>query len=139
VLPVRKFDVIFLAHCFEHFSKLDGVLLLELLKSRLGVGGKIVLLMPNANAYFNAAASRYIDITHEVLYNDYSIRQVGFKAGLFDVSCFNTVVGKNFVERFVNKSALFFFEFFLRVLGYEKKNPYTASFYTVLSVGDVVD
>jgi len=140
VLPdYESYDVIFLAHCFEHFSKRDGVRLLKLLKKRLNVGGKIVLLMPNANAYFNAAASRYIDVTHEVLYNEYSIKQIGFKAGLSDVSSFNTVVGGNLIERLLNRVVLFFFELFLRAAGYEKKNPRTASFYTVLAVDDRYD
>lgn len=70
----KKYDYIFSAHVFEHFSIDDGIILADLIYSHLKDGGKWINIMPNASN-FMAGYGRYNDITHKVLYTENSFTQ----------------------------------------------------------------
>lgn len=127
----EKFDVIYLSHVLEHIKKDQLFDFLEGVKNILQDDGYFVIVAPNSSAYFNAAANRYGDLTHELGFTELSLRQ------LFMVAKFKRIEVRNFFGvgtfwlNIVRKITLFIFEIFLQILGYDKQRIYTPS---VLSI-----
>jgi 2-polyprenyl-3-methyl-5-hydroxy-6-metoxy-1,4-benzoquinol methylase len=126
-LTDKKFDVIYLSHVIEHIKKEDLFLFLDGVKKILTDRGIFVIIAPNSAAYFNAAANRYGDLTHEIGFTELSLRQV------LMVSGFNHIEARNYygtgkpLLRFLRRGALLFFELFVQILGYDKQNVHTPS------------
>jgi len=123
----QRFDVVYLSHVIEHIKKEDLFVFLEGVKRILNDQGIFVIVAPNSAAYFNAAANRYGDLTHEIGFTELSLRQV------LTVSGYNKIEAKNFygvgkpILRFTRRSALLLFELFVQILGYDKQKIHTPS------------
>jgi cyclopropane fatty-acyl-phospholipid synthase-like methyltransferase len=123
----KKFDVVYLSHVIEHIKKENLFEFLDGVKRILNDGGFFLIVAPNSAAYFNAAANRYGDLTHEIGYTELSLRQVLMVSGFKDIKVKNFYgAGKPFL-RFLRKTMLFMFEIFVQVLGYDKQKVHTPS------------
>ncbi len=89
-LTDKKFDVVYLSHVIEHIKKEDLFVFLDSVKKILNDQGIFVIIAPNSAAYFNAAANRYGDLTHEIGLTELSLRQV------LTVCGFSHIEAKNF-------------------------------------------
>ena len=122
-----KFDVVYLSHVIEHIKKEDLFVFLEGVKRILSDCGFFVIIAPNSAAYFNAAANRYGDLTHEIGFTELSLRQVLLVSGFSHIDAKNYYgMGKRGL-RFLRRSALLLFELFVQILGYDKQNVHTPS------------
>lgn len=72
----KWYDVIFMAHVFEHLNKTEAKDTIKLIYSALNEWWYRINYMPNADSYLNASTLRYIDITHKTLYNSNSLEQI---------------------------------------------------------------
>ena len=123
----KRFDVVYLSHVIEHIKKENLFVFLDGVKRILNEGGIFIIVAPNSAAYFNAAANRYGDLTHEIGFTELSLRQILMVSGYSKIEARNFYgVGKPFL-RFIRKSALFIFEIFVQVLGYDKQTVHTPS------------
>jgi 2-polyprenyl-3-methyl-5-hydroxy-6-metoxy-1,4-benzoquinol methylase len=75
------YDFILLPSVVEHFTKEELLRCLQLVREALKVGGRAVVLAPNAASPLGLM-SAVSDITHEVLLTASSLAQVGAAAGL---------------------------------------------------------
>lgn len=71
----KNFDLIVLTDVIEHLSKDEIVTLLLQIHEALAPNGYVIIRTPNACS-FTAANSRYIDLTHEIIFTEKSLRQV---------------------------------------------------------------
>lgn len=123
----QRFDVIYLSHVIEHIKKENLFVFLDGVKRILNDGGLFLIVAPNSAAYFNAAANRYGDLTHEIGFTELSLRQALMVAGYNNIEVKNFYgAGKPFL-RFLRKGVLFMFEIFVQVLGYDKQTVHTPS------------
>lgn len=122
-----KFDVIYLSHVLEHIKKERVVEFLESVKNILTTNGFFILIVPNSAAYFNSAANRYGDLTHEVGFTDKSLKQVLMTAGFSSIEIENYFGVGNFWLNIARKATFFLFGIFIQILGYEKQEIYTPS------------
>jgi len=81
--PNEKYDFILMNHIMEHLPKKEVIPLLSYIRtSLLNPKGKIVIRVPNAQAYTGCYWA-YEDFTHETLYTtgslDYVLRSAGFR------------------------------------------------------------
>ncbi|MFO0678086.1 MAG: class I SAM-dependent methyltransferase [Polyangiaceae bacterium] len=84
-LPDASMPCFVMNHVLEHVPKGEIIALLELLRSKLTVGGGLVIQVPNmANLY--GLAARYLDFTHEVGFTEHSLKQVLITAGFEESS-----------------------------------------------------
>ncbi|MFZ2187711.1 MAG: class I SAM-dependent methyltransferase [Candidatus Moraniibacteriota bacterium] len=123
----EKFDVIYLSHVLEHIKKDQLFDFLASVKNTLTDDGIFIIIVPNSSAYFNSAANRYGDITHELGFNEISLRQLLMVAEFKNIDIRNYFGASSIWLRVCRKMALFAFETFIQVLGYEKQNTYTPS------------
>jgi 2-polyprenyl-3-methyl-5-hydroxy-6-metoxy-1,4-benzoquinol methylase len=75
-----KVDLVVLCDVIEHLNHADGRELLECIHHSLNVGGRVWLRTPNM-ANVLGAYSRYIDLTHEVGYTEWSVLALLEQAG----------------------------------------------------------
>lgn len=80
---LSSYDIIFTTHVLEHIPKDQVVFVLSKLKKMLKVGGRIIVSVPNAQAY-TGAYWRYEDFTHHLLFTAGSLRYVLLDAGFSD-------------------------------------------------------
>ncbi len=83
----EKFDVIFFYDLIEHIAKNEIVPLLRLAYESLEAGGALIVKTPNADFPFAASRMRYIDFTHEVMFNEESMKMVLRQAGFEEITC----------------------------------------------------
>ncbi|MEN6577748.1 MAG: class I SAM-dependent methyltransferase, partial [Phycisphaerales bacterium] len=83
----EKFDIIFCYDLIEHIAKEQVVPLLRLAHESLAPAGVLVIKTPNADSPFFAARMRYIDFTHEIMFNEDSIKMVLRQAGFEQIAC----------------------------------------------------
>ena len=86
-----RYDVIIALHVLEHIPKNDIIGVLAKLRRLLNKGGKLILAVPNAQA-FTGAYWAYEDFTHHTLFTSgsafYVLRSAGFDDIRFiDVDC----------------------------------------------------
>lgn len=128
------FDVIYLSHVLEHIPKDELNVLIRSLKDKLSNQGVIIIVIPNCASYFNAGVSRYADVTHEMGFVDKSLRQLfiinGFKNSDIFVNNYYGDIGIFAV--YLRKIALFFFESFIQLIGFEKQRVYTSSLIAII-------
>ena len=131
----KKYDIIFMSMVFEHLTIDQDKKLIELIYKKLNTWGVFINYQPNADSYFNSVSSRYIDITHERLWNWNSyIQFVKSCCNIsgYEVTFRNSYIGGNWFLHAVHKITKFFFEIFLLLMWYDKKSIYTKSFYSIL-------
>lgn len=78
-------DAFVLSDVMEHQQKDQMWQILELIKKRLTPGGVVLIKVPNMGNPLLGNDSRWLDITHEVGFNENSMRQVLFMAGYTNV------------------------------------------------------
>jgi 2-polyprenyl-3-methyl-5-hydroxy-6-metoxy-1,4-benzoquinol methylase len=83
----EKYDIVFLYDLIEHINKENIVPLLKLIHNSLNMDGIIIIKTPNADSPLFASRMRYLDFTHEILFNKESIEMVLREAGFKDISC----------------------------------------------------
>lgn len=81
-------DAFILNDVLEHQTKDLMWLMLELIRKRLTPGGVLLVKVPNVAHPFLGTDSRYLDITHEVGFNENSLEQVLLMAGFTNVHVF---------------------------------------------------
>ncbi|MFT4305124.1 MAG: class I SAM-dependent methyltransferase [Candidatus Woesearchaeota archaeon] len=128
----EKYDLIFMSHVFEHFTKKEGDELINLVYKTLNKDGIFVNIMPNAHAYFGAIGTRYSDITHEVIYSPTSFSQMLKNNGFEKIQHKNYVIGDNLIIKLIHKTILKIFELFIQIMGYSKNKIYTSSMITIV-------
>ena len=69
-----QFDIIFMSHVFEHLPADVANQSVSLIYQKLKPGGYWINYMPNADST-KACALRYIDVTHQTIYNTNSLEQ----------------------------------------------------------------
>jgi len=77
------YDVVIIYDVLEHINTATALALLKLVHASLKDGGKVVIRVPNASSLL-ATYSRYLDITHERAYTEYSLMQLLDLAGFVD-------------------------------------------------------
>lgn len=85
-----QFDTIFMFDLIEHIPKEEIIPLLSLCKKALKNAGKLVIRTPNADSPFFGTRTRYIDITHEIAFNEESISMALREAGFSSIRCRET-------------------------------------------------
>ena len=100
-------DAFILNDVLEHQTKDLMWLMLELIRSRLVPGGTLLVKVPNVAHPLLGTDSRYLDITHEVGFNENSLEQVLLMAGFTSVRVFgpDIYVTKNPLVNVVARSA----------------------------------
>lgn len=78
-------DAFVISDVMEHQTKDQLWRMLELIKKRLVPGGVVIIKVPNMGNPLLGNDSRWLDITHEVGFNENSLRQVLFMAGYTNV------------------------------------------------------
>lgn len=81
-------DAFILNDVLEHQTKDLMWLILELIRQRLAPGGVLLVKVPNVAHPLLGTDSRYLDITHEVGFNENSLEQVLLMAGFTNVRVF---------------------------------------------------
>ncbi len=127
-----KFDVVYLSHVLEHIKKDQLFDFLEGVKNILTDDGFFIIVAPNSAAYFNAAANRYGDLTHELGFTEISLRQLLMVAGFKRIQIRNFFGVGTMWLNIIRKVTLFIFELFVQVLGYDKQNIYTPSIIAIV-------
>lgn len=128
----EKFDVVYLSHVLEHIKKDLLFDFLESVKNILTDDGFFVIVAPNSAAYFNTAANRYGDLTHELGFTAISLRQLFMVAKFKHIEIRNFFGAGNMWLNIIRKATLFVFEIFIQILGYEKQSVYTPSVLTIV-------
>lgn len=82
------YDAVLILDVFEHLEVATAVEWLELIRSRLNPGGKIIIQVPNAMCPMNVY--RYLDVTHFRSYTDRSMAQTLRLAG-FSTMAFSAI------------------------------------------------
>jgi SAM-dependent methyltransferase len=76
------FDLVTLTDIAEHLKRDEAIAIVSAVHKALNVGGAILIRTPNASSLI-ASTERWIDLTHELLYTEHSMRQLlricGFK------------------------------------------------------------
>lgn len=123
----KKFDVIYLSHVIEHIEKDKLLDFLNNIRKILSKNGLLILVAPNSAAYFNSAANRYGDYTHQIGFTNISLKQILTMTNYSSISIYNYYGVANMVTVFFRKILLKIFEFFIQALGYDKQTVYTPS------------
>lgn len=91
-----SYDIIFMAHVFEHLPLDTANKSIQLIYSKLNEGGHWINYMPNADST-RACALRHIDITHQNIYNTHSFEQILFmnEANFTKITHHNTLPAIN--------------------------------------------
>jgi SAM-dependent methyltransferase len=112
-----QFDLIVTQHVLEHVPKVDVVDTAARLRGLLKPGGKLLVAVPNAQA-FTGAYWAYEDFTHHTLYTSGSIYHV-LRAGGFSTVEFldvNCTTGLGFVARTVRRITWYLFRGYYRLM-----------------------
>jgi len=114
----ETFDCITLFDVLEHFKKDEIVEIISLLKSRLKMGGVIMLRVPNGEAIFKGSIM-YGDFTHETFFTKRSLIQVFKTLGFKDVEVYPVYnFGKslkNKIKKSIYMSYVKFYKFLLSI------------------------
>jgi SAM-dependent methyltransferase len=85
----QKYDLITMFSIIEHLTRDEAVVMLDAVNSALLPGGRLILILPNADSPF-AAHMRYGDVTHEVIYNSGSLSSLLKVCGFTNCRAFGT-------------------------------------------------
>lgn len=129
----EKFDVIYISHVIEHIKKENLFEFLGGVKKILKDDGIFIIIVPNSGAYFNSAANRYGDLTHEIGFTDLSLRQALKVANFSNIELKNYTGVSNFGVKIIRRFSLFLFGIFVKILGYDKQEIYTPSILAIVT------
>lgn len=82
------FDAIVMNDVLEHFEKQEVIRFLDLVYQKLTPNGKLILKVPNAANPLLASSSKYMDLTHELLFTEESLSQALKNASFNSVSIY---------------------------------------------------
>lgn len=116
----QKFNVIFLMDVIEHISKEKVISMLKLIYDHLDKKSVLIIRTPNAESPLFCGRMRYNDITHEIAYNQNSIKMILREAGFIDIICKPT--------RFNFNSLRLLLSGIIRILGNFILRTYLASY-----------
>ncbi len=71
----RGFDLVILTDILEHLKKDEAITIVSAVHEALNAGGAVLIRTPNASSLI-ATTERWIDLTHELLYTEQSMRQL---------------------------------------------------------------
>lgn len=71
----RGFDLVTLTDILEHLKKSEAIGIVSAVYKALNIRGAILIRTPNASSMI-ASTERWIDLTHELLYTEHSLRQL---------------------------------------------------------------
>lgn len=128
---LKKFDIIFMSHVFEHFDIKIGKGILNLINSNLTNGGIFINIMPNASAIFLSTMTRYNDITHKNLYTETSFGQLVNSAGFTKINHLNKYIGQNSFKRIVHLITIKILKTFVMMSGFSFPRIYTNEIITI--------
>jgi 2-polyprenyl-3-methyl-5-hydroxy-6-metoxy-1,4-benzoquinol methylase len=74
-------DVVIAFDFIEHLDKNELLRFLDLVQTALRPGGRVIVKTPNASCLFGAR-SRYVDLTHELIFTEKSLRAAFATSGL---------------------------------------------------------
>jgi 2-polyprenyl-3-methyl-5-hydroxy-6-metoxy-1,4-benzoquinol methylase len=113
----RQFDVIVMNDLIEHIQKNKILSLLELIRKRLRVGGKLIVKTINSANPITGSSSRYLDFTHTVGFTEESLSQVLKMAGFKKISLYSQNIWVfNFIVNFLGKIGQGFFNLLFKLL-----------------------
>lgn len=127
----NKFDLIHMAFVLEHIPCNQLIDLLKLIHNHLAINGKIVIVVPNAGAYFNATATRYADLTHEMSCSEKNMNQAFSLAGYKTIEIRNFKPKSIWFIKSIRYFLLWIFEILIQLMGYQKHRIYTPSFIVI--------
>jgi 2-polyprenyl-3-methyl-5-hydroxy-6-metoxy-1,4-benzoquinol methylase len=81
------YDAILMIDLIEHLGKKDITELLSLARARLKEGGNLIIRTNNADSPLFSGRMRYLDFTHEVAFNEESMKMVLKDAGFTRIRC----------------------------------------------------
>ncbi|NUQ65834.1 MAG: methyltransferase domain-containing protein [Pirellulales bacterium] len=79
-----RFDVVVLYDVIEHFTLEEAALMFQVIRGSLRPGGRAIFRTPNMSSVL-AAHSRYIDVTHQIGFTQFSLAQMLRQAGFEEV------------------------------------------------------
>jgi 2-polyprenyl-3-methyl-5-hydroxy-6-metoxy-1,4-benzoquinol methylase len=79
-----RYGAVFMIDVLEHLTKTEAFEALRAIVKALRPGGHVIIQVPNMQSPF-ASTNLYWDITHEVGYTEFSLRQLCSSAGFVDV------------------------------------------------------
>ena len=126
-------DLFHMSHVFEHFTLDEWIKISKLINKKLKKWWIWLNIMPNADAYFWAISSRYVDITHKIIYTYLSFNEVLQLSG-FNI---NLIEHRNYwyiskIKYLISGIFRKIFELFLISLWYWKSKYYTTSLVTII-------
>jgi SAM-dependent methyltransferase len=83
-----RYGAVFMIDIVEHLTKKEAFEALRAVRNALRPGGHVIIQVPNMQSPF-ASTNLYWDITHEVGYTEYSMRQLCSSAGFSNVQLFS--------------------------------------------------
>jgi 2-polyprenyl-3-methyl-5-hydroxy-6-metoxy-1,4-benzoquinol methylase len=86
----EKFDIIFLYDLLEHIKKEETINFLKLVYKNLKNGAFLIIKTPNADSPLLSSRMRYNDFTHELAFNENSLKMVLREAGFKYIICRKT-------------------------------------------------
>ena len=106
---IQDFDCIVMNDIIEHLKKEEILKILNLIKENLSEKGTFICKTKNASNPLTTSHSRYVDLTHEVLFTEESLIQVLMIAGFRQVKIYpqDIYVLKNPIVNILAKIAAF--------------------------------
>lgn len=131
--------MIILNDIIEHIEKKKVIAVLKLIKESLCRGGVLIVKTVNAANPLLAPASRYMDFTHEIIYDEFSIRDIllvaGFRADKITVRKSNLYVfwtnPLNYIAWLINSLINIFLRCYY-ILNFKKQKIFTKNFIAVI-------
>lgn len=111
----QKFKVIFLMDLIEHIPKEKIIPLLKKIRSRLDKNGVLIIRTPNAESPLFSGRGRYNDFTHEIAFNQNSIKMILREAKFEEIICKPTKFYYNSLLCTLSGVIRFFGDFALRL------------------------
>lgn len=135
----NEFDVIILNDIIEHIEKNRVIAVLKDIKASLCENGILIIKTVNAANPFLASASRYMDFTHEIIYDEFSIRDIlliaGFQARKIKIKESNLYVfwknPLNYVAWLINSLINLFLRCYF-ILNFKKQRIFTKNLIAVV-------
>lgn len=111
----ERFDLISALDFLEHLNKQELHVFLGMVETRLAVGGRFLIRVPNAAGLFGMA-SRYNDITHETCFTPNALRDVFMTHGFRTVAIWEDTGSPKSPVQFMHRTVWEIVRLFIRVL-----------------------
>lgn len=135
----EQFDAIILNDIIEHIAKENVISVLKDIKKSLRRSGVLIIKTVNAANAFLASSSRYMDFTHETIYDEFSIRDIllvaGFQPNKITVKESNLYVfwknPLNYIAWMINSIINLFLRCYY-ILNFKKQSVFTKNFIAIV-------